>query len=1129
MKIVAGLLCIVFFYTGAKGMAQGIDLSVKDMPLRDVFSEISKQTGFSIICSKQLFDGSTPVSIHVKNASLRQVLDECLKNQELTYDIEEKMIMIRRKEKAGNTLPGKDRADTAIVVTGVVKGENNIALPGVSVKVKGGSGGMVTDADGRFRLTLPPQGVLVFSFIGYKTTEVPLSGRQSLNLHLEPANSGLDEVVVIGYGAVKRGDLTGAVGKVNMDDFSKAPVPTLEGALAGRVAGVTVSTTDGQPGSLSNIVIRGAGSVTQDNSPLFVVDGFPIENPDNNTINPSDIESIDVLKDASATAIYGARGANGVVIITTKSGKKGQPVISYNPSLGIMKNIQYTKMMNAADFVEYQLQIDPARKEIYFDSTRAADYYQHVQSDDLQRQLYRTGVMQNHEVSVRGGSDKSTYAISANALNQDGIVINSGFQRYQGRVNINQQVRDNLKVGINVNYSTTKATGSVFAENPAGHTYSYIYNVLGYRPTSGVRKRDVLDELFDVVDEDQAANQILINPIISMRNEHRLSQNNNLVANGFIKYDIIPHLSLNISGGIQRSNSVGENFYNSNTSQGNKYRSIGVNGRASEGSYNDWVNSNTLTYDRTFNKKHKFNVMGGFTMQGRSTQSMGISAQQVPNESLGIDGLDEAPVVTISKSSSRWGLISYLGRMNYEFDSRYLFTANFRVDGSSKFAPGSKWGYFPSGAFAWRMSREKFMKNMAFISDAKLRVTIGQSGNNRVGDFSYLSTLSMPVVSGYSFNNATPSLGTALGALGSSALQWETSVQTNIGYDLSLFKDRISLTADVYRKITDNLLLRAEVPYVTGYMNAFKNVGKTENKGLELTLNTINIQGKAFTWSSNFNIAFNQNKILALAHDQTELQSRVSFAGSYSNVALYVARVGQPLAQFYGLVWDGVYQYEDFNKNSSGKYVLKDEVTTNGVARNSIQPGDIKYKDLNGDLVVNSDDFTTIGRAIPKHVGGFSNNFTYRNFDLNLFFQWSYGNKLFNANRLIFEGNGTSTKQLNQYDHYKDRWTPENPSNTLFRAGGQGPMYYSTRVLEDGSYLRLKTVYLGYSFSNALLRQIKMKGLKVYAAAQNLLTWTNYSGPDPEVSTRNSNLTPGFDYSAYPRALTVTVGINASF
>lgn len=1125
MKIIAGLLFILCIYKSVSGMAQGITLSARNTPLREVFSEISKQTGFSIICNKQLFEGTLPVTMNVKNAPLRQVLDECLKNQQLTYVIEHEMILIRRKEKVHKAVP----ADTTIVTTGVVKGESNTALPGVSVKVKGTAAGTVTDAAGRFRLTLSPGAVLVFSFVGYNTQEVAVSGRPLLDVNLQPSNSGLDEVVVIGYGAVKRKDLTGAVGQVNMNDFSKAPVPTLEGALAGRVAGVTVSTTDGQPGSLSNIVIRGAGSITQDNSPLFVVDGFPIENPDNNVINPSDIESIDVLKDASATAIYGARGANGVIIITTKSGKKGEPVISYNPSFGIMENIQYTKMMNAADFVDYQLQIDPSRWDIYFDSTMAPDHYKHVKSDDLQRQLYRTGTMQNHEVSVRGGADKTTYAISANALDQQGIVINSGFQRYQGRVNISQQVRKNLKVSVNANYSTTKATGSVFSENPAGHTYSYIYNVLGYRPTAGLRKRDLLDELFDIVDDDQAANQILINPVISMRNEHRLNQNNNITANGLIQYTVMPYLTLQVSGGIQRSNTRSERFFNSKTSQGNIYRSTKVNGGVSDYSINDWVNSNTLTFDRTFNKKHKINVMGGFTTQGRTVQTMGISAQLVPNEALGVDGLDQAPVVDIDKSSSKWGLVSYLGRVNYEFASKYLFTVNFRIDGSSKFAPGNKWGYFPSGAFAWRMSKEKFLENVTFITDAKLRVTVGQSANNRVSDFPYLSTLSLPVVSGYSFNNSTPELGVALGALGSAALKWETSVQTNIGYDLSLFKDRISLTADVYRKTTQNLLLNAEVPYVTGYMNSYKNVGKTRNQGLELTLNTTNIQGKDFSWSSSFNIAFNENRILELAYDQKEIQSRVSFASGYSNIALYTARVGQPIAQFYGLIWDGVYQYSDFNKDASGKYLLKDEVPTNGNTRNGIQPGDIKYKDLNGDMVVNSDDFTVIGQAIPKHVGGFSNNFTYRNFDLNIFFQWSYGNKIFNANRLIFEGNGTSTKQLNQYESYRNRWSPDNPSNTLFREGGQGPQYYSTRVLEDGSYLRLKTVNLGYSFSGDLLRKIKMKGLKVYAAAQNLLTWTNYSGPDPEVSTRNSNLTPGFDYSAYPRALTVTLGINASF
>ena len=420
------------------------------------------------------------------------------------------------------------------------------------------------------------------------------------------------------------------------------------------------------------------------------------------------------------------------------------------------------------------------------------------------------------------------------------------------------------------------------------------------------------------------------------------------------------------------------------------------------------------------------------------------------------------------------------------------------------------------------------MKNIKFIYDAKLRVGYGVTGNNRVGDFDYLSVLGQPTGSPYAFNNII-NLGAIPISLGNANLKWETTSQGNIGYDLGLLNDRINLTVDVYRKTTFDLLLDADLPYTSGYSTVFKNIGKVRNQGVEFTLNTTNIKSKNFNWTSSFNISFNKTKVLELSDNQESLTRSVGWDNSFSSTPLYLTKVGGPMGQFYGFVFDGIYQLTDFDVSSSGAYTLKGNIVDNGNARNSIQPGDVKYKDINGDGLVNAKDQTIIGRGLPIHTGGINNNFSYKRFDLNVFLQWSYGNDVYNANRMVFEGNSLAKVNLNQFAEYANRWTPTNPSNTITRVRGEGPKVYSSRVIEDGSYLRLKTVSLGYNFDEKILKKIKIKNLRVFASAQNLLTITNYSGMDPEVSVRNSALTPGFDYSAYPRARTIVFGLNTSF
>ncbi|WP_198674138.1 SusC/RagA family TonB-linked outer membrane protein [Chitinophaga alhagiae] len=1028
----------------------------------------------------------------------------------------------------------QDRKRISGTVTDAQTGE---PVPGVSIRVKHTNTGGSADASGRFNIQAAASDTLVFTIVGYTRRELRVGNSTTLQVRLSQSTTTLNEVEV-GYGAVRKKDLTGSVGLVNMEDIAKAPVQSFDQALAGRIAGVQVSSNDGQPGAEGiNIVIRGANSLTQSNSPLYVIDGFPIEDPENAALNPDDIASISILKDASATAIYGARGANGVVVIETKRGKTGKPVIGYNGSLGINQVTKRMEMMSPYEFVRYMLERNlTAATATYLKDGKTLDSYKSVPGINWQDQLFRTGSTQIHNLSIRGGNDQTRYSISGSINNADGIVVNSGQERYQGRISLDQTINKKLKTGVNINYSQIKSFGQLAspASVAGSATSTLMYAVWAYRPVTGGESdinddNPLEDELMDP--EIDHANDYRVNPIVSAKNELRQRRSTNLMANAYATYAITPELTLKVTAGINNRVDQRDEFYNENTSRGTPLlpSSRGVQANTANDSRRDWMNENTLTYKKRFGK-HALDVVGGFTMQGFTREQKGYAMVQIPNPELGLSGMDEGIPVSSSSLYTGSNLASFLGRVNYNYKSKYLLTFSFRADGSSKFAPGNQWAYFPSGAAAWRMSDEKFMKGLRFISNAKLRGSFGVTGNNRVGDFSYLPSLTFPAADNYSWGNETPSKGVHADNLGNANLRWETTQQIDLGYDLGLFRDRVELNVDLYRKTTHDMLLRANMPYVTGYASAFKNIGKMQNQGLELTLTTVNVRNKNFSWESNFNISFNNSKVLALSDDETRMLSLVSWETAFNNSFLYVAEIGRPAAQFFGYIWDGVYQLEDFDQTPSGQYILKPDRSTNGSARANIKPGDIRYRDLNGDGVVDSYDQTVIGNTMPTHFGGFSNNFTYRGLSLHIFFQWAYGNQIYNANRLLFEGNGKGSGSINQFANYANRWTPENPSNTLHRAGGQGPGgAYSSRVLEDGSFLRLKTISLSYALPSAWLKRAHIRSLNVFSSVQNLYTWTNYSGMDPEVSTRNSTLTPGFDWSAYPRARTIVFGLNTSF
>ena len=889
--------------------------------------------------------------------------------------------------------------------------------------------------------------------------------------------------------------------------------------------------------------------MTQDNSPLYVIDGFPVEDAAiASTINPSDIESLDILKDASATAIYGARGANGVVIITTKKGKVGKAQITYDGSVTMHHVTRTIPMMDAYEFVKLQAETYPASIANstggylmeYQGKQWTLDDYRDIFQYDWQDEILRTALQHNHNIRLTGGTEGVRYNASVSYYNQDGILLNSGYERFQARANTVIK-RDKLDINLTTNYSRSIQTGSTPSETSYSGMNNLFYSVWGYRPVTYPNKsmesllNDVMDEAID------SSNDYRFNPIRSLKEEYRKYYINNLQLNGYVSYEFIKGLKLKVSGGYTYDARKNDQFNNSNTRYGGPTSTDKVNAQIIRNERLTWLNENTLTYQTNIKKKHFFNSLVGITFQNSDYEYYSLKSTHIPNESLGMAGMADGTLSSSSSLKSSWSMMSYLARLNYNYKSKYYATASFRADGSSKFSKKHRYGYFPSGSLAWNFMEEEFMAPIKKVVGAgKLRVSWGLTGNNRIGEYDYYALLQMlkekqgdyisngSIPSGvYPFDNDMSSVGMVPVSLPNEDLKWETTEQWNVGLDLSFFNERLNFTADVYRKTTRDLLLEASLPLVSGYYSATKNIGKVRNDGLELSLSTVNVQTKDFTWTSDFNIAFNKNEVLELAENQLSLTTAARFDQNYNSQPSYIAKVGLPMGMMYGYIYEGTYKYDDFVK-SGNSYTLKDNVPYFSSEANT-QPGMPKYKDVNGDGIIDTNDRTIIGRGLPIHTGGFTNSFTYKGFDLSVFFQWSYGNDIMNANRLFFENAG-GKKDLNQFASYANRWTPENPESDIPAATKSASNnVISSRIIEDGSYLRLKTVTLGYTFPKTLIAKAKLSNARVYVAAQNLWTWTSYSGYDPEVSVRNSALTPGLDFSSYPRAFTLSFGVNLGF
>lgn len=1024
-----------------------------------------------------------------------------------------------------------------IKVTGVVVDETKIPIPGANVVIKGEKGtGTITDLDGNFSITVKDKTtVLLVSFIGYITQEVTVGNTTTLEIVLKEDAVALDEVVAIGYATVKKSDLTGAVEKVDMEEMNKASVLSFDQALGGRVAGVQVASGDGQPGQQANIVIRGSNTISDvaDGNPLYVIDGFATEDANASSINPNDIESIDILKDASATAIYGARGANGVIIITTKRGQESAPRITYDGYFAYQTRPKFLNLLQGREFVELQREImsDADMKKTYlcYDESlgrhQTIEDYDNRASTDWQDKVFQNAPMTSHHIALSGGSAKSKYSAGISYFNQQGTIIKSSYESVKARLTLDQQINDKTKFGANINFSNNISTGSAPSEGGGQSTQYFLYQVLAYRPV----KYKSTDDLEDVIDDNGGSYPY--NPLKTIENTFVKLRKRQLSFNSYINYTILKDLLFKMTFSYTWREDRTRDFYNSKTYYGDPaYSSSRTNGSFNYKEWNSWANEYTLTYKKKVSA-HYYNGMIGASLSGQQISNLGAKSVMVPWEKVGFWGIDAGTAQKVGADNVKNNLLSFFARFNYDWKSRYLLTATMRADGSSKFIK-HKWGYFPSASFAWRISDEPFMaKAGIWLSNLKLRAGWGATGNNNVRN-NYPSHMLYAGNQNYAFGNSmTPAI--YLMQMSNRDLKWETTYQTNVGIDFGLFNNRISGSVDVYDKNTKDLLLYADVPVSIGFTQVQQNIGSINNRGLEVTLNATILPGrnKGLKWTGSFNISFNKNKITALSDGQL---SRVAGI-RYPNIPnLYICKVGHPLSEMYGYVYDGVYQYDDFNEVAPNVFVLKPEIPNNTNERANIRPGDPKLRDLNGDGKVTPEDRTVIGHGLPIHTGGFTNTFSWKNLDLSIFLQWSYGNDVINYNRVKLES--LAERHINQLASAKDHWTPRTDNGNGTYTEGNYTDYlwavnrgltniHTSRAVEDASFLRLKNVQLGYNFPIKTLKGTGLASLRFYFSAQNLFTWTAYSGYDPEVSTRNSSMTRGFDYSAYPRAATYTFGV----
>ena len=1069
-----------------------LDFEGSTIDLKDLIEKVEASSKFNFAYSKRDIK-SKEINVHSGEWNLMKLLNEVSLQGEFSIRRVNETISLMTVEKS--RFPQVvEQVPFQHSVTGTITDEEGEPLPGAAVLEKGTSNGTITDVDGKFQFNTAENAVLLVSFVGYKSQEVPLNGQSSIEILMEVDVSSLDEVVVVGYGTVRKSDLTGAVASVNEKGLMAFPSVNVLQTMQGRAAGVVIQSTNGEPGGQFKIRVRGATSINASSDPLFVVDGLV-----GGALPPADdIKSIEVLKDASASAIYGSRGANGVVMITTKSGTVGKTEVKVNSFYSFQKEIGRLEVLNAQQFAEY---INDARGTEFFDINNVTT------NTDWQDLVFQQGHTQNHQISVSGGNEKAQYYVSGVLYDQKGVIKRSSFDRYSLTTNIKFSPVKRLRISLNT-FLQGLNSGGIISQGGAGPTNLGVVNsAQRFDPNQGI------------IDENGNYTQSVVgiaafdNPMAIINGREEQNRNENIQVNAKAAFDIIEGLTFNSTfGTIVRNGRNGE--YNS------KIITLGIT--------NDGIG--WLNYRRNFNflteqylnyhfklaDKNEFNITGGYSYQvfkneNFSASNAGFITDALSYWNLGVGTNPGIPSSNYSESK----IASFYGRLNYNFDDRYLITFTGRYDGASQFSEGNQWSFFPSGALSWNLHNEGFWPEIVILSTSKIRTSYGLTGNQAIGPYQSLAGLSKSffVSNEVLVNSVRPT------SIANSDLTWETTSQFNIGLDLGLFEDRLLLTGEYYRKETNDLLFNVPIPAFSGYQNRLDNLGAIENKGFELQLEARALVNE-FQWTTSLNLTLNKNKVLSLPEGKD-----IFYSAAPSNVGgemeTSILRVDQPVGSFYGYVYEGVYQEGDtfipgggFEQSAGGE----------------------KFRDIDGridgeltgvpDGMLNADDRQIIGNPNPKAVWGFNNDVSFKGFYLNLFFQAFTGGDMLNLVKLDMDrlsGNTNATTDALR------RWTPENTDTDVPRAAGGRSSRVSTRFVEDGSFLRLKNISIGYDFSPSWLSAIKIKSARVYVSGQNLFTLTNYSGVDPEVGYRSDNVRIGLDYDSYPNTKAYTIGINLGF
>ncbi|MBT1703936.1 SusC/RagA family TonB-linked outer membrane protein [Chryseosolibacter indicus] len=1047
-------------------------------------------------------------------------------------------------------------------VSGVVTSDDGLTLPGVSVVEKGTRNGTVTDPDGKFTLSLAGSNpVIVVSFIGMKPQEITVGDRTTIDVTLETDLTTLEEVVVIGYGTVDRRDLTSSVSSVNNKQIKDIPVNNAAQALTGRLAGVQITAAEGSPNADIQIRVRGGGSITQDNSPIYIVDGVQVENA-LNVLSPQDIESIDVLKDAASTAIYGARGANGIVIITTKGGRIQKPTVSFNSLIGVRKLANKLDVWKPYDFVKYQY--DRSRGNNTLEDQFLENYgtyedielYKDVPFTDWQDKVFgRSALMQTYNLGVTGGGKVTQYSVSLTSNTEEGIMLGSDFDRKLLNVRLDNNITKWLKIGLNGRLNHTVVNGAGTAEagssatNRLRHSVKYEPIVIPGQPL------DYYDPEYAA--ETNANSLALVNPILLTKQEYKqeLTKVGNI--NGYVSFKITDYLSFKSTLGYdnarERTRVFNDTVTNASKTNGQGLPMASITKERGQ----TFNNSNVLSFSSAglksiFGEKHKLDMIIGHELYERDISTDFLDSRFFPrNTSPGIAFGQMGELGEIQATSrlrkSEEKLLSYFTRVNYSFNDKYLVTLSYRRDGSSKFADGKRWGSFPGASLAWRISNEPFFSPLSnVVSEMKIRTSYGASGNNRIPNYLYYSIFQLGQNgSFYSFDEQLQS-GYSPVSLANNNLVWESIVSQNVGIDAGFFNNRVQLSVDYYNNQSKDLLLERVVPSSSGYSTQIQNVGKTSNKGVEIQLSGTPVTRGDFSWNAGFNISFNKNKIESLGPGLKSFPQPSGWSGS-SQTADYIAKVGESVGTIWGFQTDGFYKIEDFTyEAATQKYTLKDGIANNkGITSLDPVPGMIKFKDITPDNVINDADRTIIGNASPKFFGGLNQQFAYKNFDLSVFVNFQYGNDVLNANKLEFTSGYTPRSNL--LTIMDGRWTNVNAEGQVVTdpaaladlnkdATIWSPLTTASSfvvhswAVEDASFIRINNITLGYTLPQSIFSKIKINSFRVYGTLNNLAVFSNYSGYDPEVNTRrNSPLTPGVDYSAYPRSRGYIFGLNITF